>query len=250
MKWLKDKKVPKVLAHRGYSAKFPENTALSFKKAIEYKADGIECDIQKTKDGKYVIIHDDSIDRTSNHKGLVKDITLKDLETYDFGKGEHLLQLEDFLKIIPPNIYLDIELKEETLSKDDLQFIHDKILQYIKPENIMISSFDPDLLRYFPKKNVKLGLLVDERFEKGGLFALEKAIFKIKPYSLNLPVQMFEEIGDKKTEQLLKLLKLQGKKIAFWTINTKGEYDKVKYFADFIITNEVEKMLRLVHGEH
>jgi len=241
---------PKILAHRGYSGKFPENTALSFRKAIEYKADGIECDVQKTRDGKYIIIHDDSVDRTSDHKGYVKDLLMSELEKYDFGKGERILQLEDFLKMIPKTLYLDLELKEETISKDDLTFIHDKILEYIEPKNIMISSFNPTLLEEFPRKNVKLGLLVDERFEKSGLLGLEKAIFKIKPYSLNLPVQMFDELGNKKAMQLLKLLKLQGKKIAFWTINTEEEYNKVKNYADFIITNEVEKMRRLVYGEY
>ena len=50
---------PKLLAHRGYSAKYPENTLLAFKKAFEKKADGIECDLQKSKDNKFVIIHDD-----------------------------------------------------------------------------------------------------------------------------------------------------------------------------------------------
>jgi glycerophosphoryl diester phosphodiesterase len=235
----------KILAHRGYSAKFPENTELSFKKAMEYKADGIECDIQKTKDNKYVIIHDDSVDRTSDHKGYVKDLTLDKLKKYNFGKGERILLLEEFLKLIPENIYLDIELKEETLTDDDLPYIHDKILEYIKPSNIMISSFNPSLLSHFPKKGVKLGLLIDERFEKEGLSGLEKAMFKIKPYSLNLPVQMFDEIGDKKSIQFLRLLKLQRKKIAFWTVNTEEEYNKVKKYADFIITNEVEKMLKL-----
>ncbi len=242
-------KYPKVLAHRGYSSKYPENTAISFKKAIEFKADGIECDVQKTKDGKYIIIHDDSIDRTSDHKGKVKDIDLKTLETYDFGNGERLLELEEFLKIIPPNTYLDLELKEETLSREDLQYIHDKILQYIDPKNIMISSFEPKLLLDFPKKGVKLGLSVDDRFKNKGFLGLEKMILKLWPYSLNLPVQMFDEIGEKRTINLLRLLKLQGRKIAFWTINTKQDYEKVKKYADFIITNEVEKILGLVHNE-
>jgi glycerophosphoryl diester phosphodiesterase len=242
-------KTTKILAHRGYSAKFPENTELSFKKAIEYKADGIECDVQKTKDNKYVIIHDDSVDRTSDHKGYIKDLTLEELKKYDFGNGEKILTLEEFLQLIPENIYLDIELKEETLTEKDLPYIHDKILEYIKPSNIMISSFNVDLLAHFPRKNVKLGLLIDERFKEEGLPGLEKTMFKIKPYSLNLPVQMFDEIGNKKSVQFLKLLKLQGKKIAFWTINTEEEYNKVKKYADFIITNEVEKMLKLYNSE-
>lgn len=60
----------KNFAHRGFSGKYPENTMLAFKKAIEFGADGIELDVQLTKDEEIVIIHDETIDRTTNGKGL------------------------------------------------------------------------------------------------------------------------------------------------------------------------------------
>lgn len=62
----------KNFAHRGYSGKYPENTMLAFRKAVEAGADGIELDVQLTKDGVPVIIHDELVDRTTNGKGLVK----------------------------------------------------------------------------------------------------------------------------------------------------------------------------------
>jgi len=70
------------IAHRGYSGKFDENTMLAFKKAIEYKADGIETDIQLSKDGVAVIIHDETLDRTTNGHGFVKDYTLDELKIF------------------------------------------------------------------------------------------------------------------------------------------------------------------------
>jgi len=70
------------IAHRGYSGKFDENTMLAFKKAIEYKADGIETDVQLSKDGVPVIIHDETLDRTTNGHGFVKDYTLDELKTF------------------------------------------------------------------------------------------------------------------------------------------------------------------------
>ena len=63
------------LGHRGYSEKYPENTMIAFKKAIEGNFDGIETDIHLTKDNKLVLIHDEKINRTSNGKGYVKDYT-------------------------------------------------------------------------------------------------------------------------------------------------------------------------------
>ncbi len=70
------------IAHRGYSGKFDENTMLAFKKAIEYKADGIETDVQLSKDGIPVLIHDEILDRTTNGRGFVKDYTLNELKIF------------------------------------------------------------------------------------------------------------------------------------------------------------------------
>ena len=70
------------IAHRGYSGKFDENTVVAFKKAIEYKADGIEADVQLSKDGIPVIIHDETLDRTTNGHGFVKDYTLDELKIF------------------------------------------------------------------------------------------------------------------------------------------------------------------------
>lgn len=70
------------IAHRGYSGKFDENTMLAFRKAIEYKADGIETDVQLSKEGIPVIIHDETLDRTTNGHGFVRDYTLDELKIF------------------------------------------------------------------------------------------------------------------------------------------------------------------------
>lgn len=70
------------IAHRGYSGKFDENTMLAFKKAIEYKADGIETDVQMSRDGVLVLIHDETLDRTTDGHGFVKDYTLDELKIF------------------------------------------------------------------------------------------------------------------------------------------------------------------------
>ena len=70
-------------AHRGFSGKYPENTMLAFRKAWEAGADGIELDVQLTKDGQVVIIHDEKLDRTTNGTGNVRDYTLAELRRLD-----------------------------------------------------------------------------------------------------------------------------------------------------------------------
>lgn len=76
----------KVWAHRGASSHAPENTLPAFRKAIEAGADGIELDVQLTKDGRIVICHDERIDRTSDGMGWIKDFTLEELRAFSFAK--------------------------------------------------------------------------------------------------------------------------------------------------------------------
>ena len=72
----------KVFAHRGASGDYPENTILSFEKALTLPIDGIELDVHKSKDGKLVVIHDEDVQRTFKGKGLVKDYTLEELRNF------------------------------------------------------------------------------------------------------------------------------------------------------------------------
>ena len=81
----------KIWAHRGASGYAPENTLESFELAIEQKADGIELDVQMTKDGELVVIHDETIDRTGNGTGRVQDHTLKELKALN---QCHLVKLQ------------------------------------------------------------------------------------------------------------------------------------------------------------
>jgi len=76
-----------VQAHRGASAYAPENTLPAFKKAIEMGADGVECDISTTSDGHWVVMHDSTVDRTTNGTGKITDLSLQQIKTLniDFG---------------------------------------------------------------------------------------------------------------------------------------------------------------------
>ena len=78
-----DSKKMKVYAHRGYSGRYPENTMMAFRKAAETGCDGIELDVQLTKDGVVVVIHDEKIDRTTDGAGYVKDYTSEELRKFN-----------------------------------------------------------------------------------------------------------------------------------------------------------------------
>ncbi len=105
------------IGHRGACGHVPENTLASMRKAIELGVDGFEFDIQLSKDGVPVVIHDDTLDRTTNGKGLVSDFTLKELQGFDAGNGEKIPSLQDVINMVDKQTRLFIELKAKTSTK-------------------------------------------------------------------------------------------------------------------------------------
>ncbi len=235
----------KVLAHRGYRAKYPENSLLAFKKGFEYGADGLECDVQKTKDGHYVIIHDETIDRTAKDKkrGIVGEMTLKRLQTVDLGKKQTIPELNEFLASIPKGKYVNMELKDETLVPSDGPELLKIFLKHIKKEDLLVSSFDHSLLDYFRDKQIPIGLLLEEAHLSLGFFGIMKRVIKYHPAYMNLPVKMFDKIGKTPARILISIFRMMGCGIAFWTVNSREEFEYAYAFGDIIMTDEVEFIL-------
>lgn len=88
-----------VIAHRGASGYYPENTLKSIEQAIKMGCDVVEIDLKMTKDKQIVLMHDDAVDRTTNGKGLVKDLTIKQLRTFDAGGGERIPLLTEVIEM-------------------------------------------------------------------------------------------------------------------------------------------------------
>jgi len=99
------------IAHRGASAYEPENTLRAFKRAFELKADIVEVDVRLSRDGRVVVIHDDTVDRTTNGKGYVKDMTLDELKRLNAGKGERIPTLQEVIDAIKGKMGLLIDVK-------------------------------------------------------------------------------------------------------------------------------------------
>ena len=145
-----------IYAHRGSSGTHPENTLAAFRHAASLPIHGVEFDVHLSKDGELVIIHDEKINRTSNGKGFVKDLTLAELREYDFGswfskefKGEKIPHLAEVLEIFSSTTHhINIELKTDVISYDG---IVKKVLQLVDSmalqSRVVISSFNHDTLR-------------------------------------------------------------------------------------------------------
>lgn len=144
-----------VFAHRGYSAKYPENTMIAFRSAIEFAIDGIELDVHMTKDGHLVVIHDEKVNRTTNGKGYVKDLTLAQIKELDAGskfnplfKGERIPLLEEVMELLAPtNLKLNIELKSNVFPYLGMDMEVVKLIEkYNMQSRTILSSFDHETL--------------------------------------------------------------------------------------------------------
>ena len=161
-----DIKKPEIYAHRGSSYEYPENTLLSFEKAAKVKGiAGIEFDVQLTKDGEIVVIHDESIDRTLDGKGYVRDYTLEELKRFNVtpsgrdepfvdenGEHLHVPTLRELFDLLQPycknnGLILNIELKNSVYPYEGMeQKVIDLVAEYKLQENIIYSSFNHDSL--------------------------------------------------------------------------------------------------------
>ncbi len=111
--------LPKIIGHRGSSIDMPENTEISFRRASELGAKWIECDLQLTADHKVVIIHDNTIDRTSTGSGKVANMSLEELKNYRYGNGESILTLEELIVILGEcNLGANLELKANPATRE------------------------------------------------------------------------------------------------------------------------------------
>lgn len=143
----------RIVGHRGVMALSPENTLPSFQLAIDYELDGVETDVKMTKDGALVLIHDETVDRTTNGQGRVGDMTLEELKALDAGayfapqfKGVRIPLLSEFLELMQgQEMLLNIEIKDNSLDVLDktIAMIDDHGLR----EHVVITSFYPAITK-------------------------------------------------------------------------------------------------------
>lgn len=233
------KKKTQIIAHRGASFLAPENTMAAFHKAIEFGADRIEFDVQLSKDKKLVVIHDYTVDRTTNGSGFVRDHTLRSLKQLDAGswfneeyQTEKIPTLKEIMKQCLGKINLLIEIKDPHLYPGIEKILAQKIKSKIKGDNIIIQSFDENSIRLIKKMvpSVKTCLLISG-FEFNG-FNRErlKEIAKFADY-ISPPEPLV-------TSEFITISHQLGLKTFAWNVNFLNQYQRLNQLAvDGVVTN-------------
>ena len=214
------KKILKI-GHRGAKGYEPENTLISFQKAIGLGADGIELDVHLSLDGVIMVIHDETIDRTTNGKGFVNKLSLQELKNFRIEKEQQILTLSEVFDMVNQRCFINIELKGNGTAKPVIELIYlyisEKKWNY---DHFLISSFDGKMLEevFLLNPKIRIGVLTGHSIEEALGFAI-----KIKAYSIH------PKYGLVSKENVV-LMQENGFEVYPWTVNAKVAIRKIKSF--------------------
>ena len=227
---------PLILGHRGAMGSAPENTIISFKKALEQGADGVEFDVQMTKDGELVVIHDENIERISGKKAMVKDLTLQEIKKYDAGShykkrfsGAKIPTLAETLEVVKKCSVINIEIKNGPIIYPEIE---EKVVQTVREfdisDKVIISSFNHNTIRKIKEISPDLhcGLLHMAGLYHPWEYAKLVGVDALHPYGLSISPETIRECHQREI------------KINVFGVNDKNALKRlIEYGVDIIITD-------------
>ena len=231
------------IAHRGASGTFPENTLSAFRAAIDAGAGMCELDVQLSRDGAVVVIHDDTVDRTTDGKGEVAALTLEELKRLDAGakfkggmiKGERIPTLDEVFAVTSGKCALNIELKAGGLEA--------QVAQIMQARNALsdsiVSSFDWESLKKIQQLhfNIRVALLAEEKPVELMMSAVAMRAHAINPR------------WDMVTADLCKAAHERGFKVYTWTVDADARMRALmECGVDGIMTNYPERLRTVLGG--
>lgn len=236
------------LAHRGFKSRFPENTKIAFLKAIDVGADGVEFDVHLTKDRQVVIIHDETLDRTNDGKGLVKNHTLKELKKLNMAKNyeniepQEMLTLREYFELIKDVDFItNIELKNSIIEYPDIEKeVNEIIKEFNAQRRVIISSFNHESVIKFKNlnENIKCGLLEASK------------LYKPWEYMKNMGIEYYHPLGYLVDEELIYNLNQEGILVNPWFGSEDFDYNKIINLGiNAIITDHPNKIRLLIENK-
>jgi glycerophosphoryl diester phosphodiesterase len=227
------------LAHRGYPKKYPENTLSSFQAALDLSFSHLELDVNMTKDGIPVVIHDPTVNRTTNGKGRVVDYTLEELRRLHTEGDESIPTLEEVLKLAKGRAKVDIELKQSGSLYTGME---ERVLEVIRTcdvqDQVYLTSFDHYAIIRARQlsRDIELGLIIYGATPSIFAFAKEIDARYISVKYIYL------------TAEYVQLCAEKGIQIIAWTVDDEAAMQQMRcdYPNVWICTNELERWITCV----
>lgn len=242
--------VPLIIAHRGDSANAPENTLAAFRLAYENGADGIELDVMLSADQQLVVIHDDTLDRTSNGHGKVGEMPLTALRELDAGtwfspkfKGEPIPLLDEVFTELGGKFLINVELKNYKTPKDQLpELVVALVEKYALSDSVLLSSFNArNLLRAKSlAPEIRTGLLT-----LPGLLGLPMRGFLGRRYGADDLHPYYRDVSAKMVQTRHQI----GQKVNVWTVDAPNDLRRMQSCGvDMIICNDPAHARQILEG--
>lgn len=222
------------IGHRGAKGHEPENTIIGFQKAIDLHVDRIELDVHLSSDNELMVIHDETIDRTTDGQGLVSSFSLPELKRFKIDKTHSIPTLTEVLNLIDQKCDINIELK----SFESADYVVALIEKYVNEKNwkydrFIVSSFDWNALQQvaFLNADIPIGVLTETDLNLALAFAKFIRAKSIHPY--------FHLLTKENTAQLQQ----KGFQVFPWTINEIEDIKRIKtYQVDGIISDFPDRL--------
>lgn len=237
-----------VMAHRGFSGIAPENTLTAFQRAIQIGSDFIELDVRFSRDGKLVVFHDDTLERTTNGRGRVAAFTLQELKKLDAGSwfglsfsDEKIPTLAEVLHLAKGRILVNIELKKGDHGRYTMNDLADQALKEVRESGmegqVLFSSFDLSAIRHLSERDPSIPLALITRNPW------------TSPRDLwgGTPLPFLNPRKSSLTEANLATAHQEGVRIVVWTVDLEEEMEKfVSMGVDGLITNYPDRLIRIL----
>lgn len=201
-----------IYGHRGASSSEPENTLRAFRRALEMGVDGLEIDVQATRDRVPVILHDRNLDRTTNGRGPIDHRTLAEVRKLDAGQGERIPTLDEVLDLVGDRAHIDIEIKQGGIEREVL----DTLARHPRAR-WAISSFDWVVLERIRALSPDADLWVLAVLVSNAMF---HAARHLNASAIALQAGSITEASAKRIQEA-------GLKVAAWTVNDVAEAARV-----------------------
>ncbi|HLA57075.1 MAG TPA: glycerophosphodiester phosphodiesterase family protein [Flavobacterium sp.] len=222
------------IGHRGAKGSVAENTLASFQKAIDFGCDGIEIDVHLSADGEIIVIHDETVDRTSNGKGFVKELSLPQLKKMRINGNHEIPTLAEVFDQANKNYLINIEIKVETAAKPVVRLIEKYVAKNDwKYNHFLVSSFDWNALKAIREANpeIPLGVLTETDLDLAIGFAEFIKAETIHPHFHLLTLENVAQMQNK------------GLQVFPWTVNEHADIERIKSFkTNGIITDFPERI--------
>lgn len=214
-----------VIAHRGASAFEPENTLRAVRRALDLGADMVEVDVRESRDGYIVVIHDATVDRTTDGRGCVKDMSLRELRMLDAGMGERIPTLEEVAKMVKGKAKLVVEVKVQGIEGKVVRLVEESSME----NEALVTSFYHPVLRRVKSlnNNVRTGVIIASRPVKPVQLALDAESNALFPKHVYVDREMVLEAHE------------NGLPVYPWTVDTVEELKRlIEMQVDGVVTNK------------